>query len=88
MDIKTEDSTSMSMITMSGIADLKRLRREILFGADNFTMYDENNSNAIWYENDAGLKSRCVSVDGHKHVKKLEPAYIDTFCKVIIGGKV
>lgn len=73
---------------MNGIADLKRLRREILFGADNFTMYDENNSNAIWYDNDAGLKNRCVSVDGYKHVKKLEPTYIDTFCKVIIGGKV
>lgn len=86
--VKEDSEEGDEANTISGIADLKRLRREILFGADNFTMYDENNSNAIWYENDAGLKSRCVSVDGHKHVKKLEPAYIDTFCKVIIGGKV
>lgn len=86
--VKEEPEDGDEANTISGIADLKRLRREILFGADNFTMYDENNSNAIWYENDAGLKSRCVSVDGYKHVKKLEPTYIDTFCKVIIGGKV
>jgi uncharacterized protein YqgQ len=86
--VKEENDDGEEPDSIEGLPELQKLREQILLGASSFTMYDYNGVNNVWYENDIGLKSRCASVDGYKHVRKLEPNYIDTFCKSIIGGKV
>lgn len=86
--VKEENDDGEEPASIEGLPELQKLREQILLGASSFTMYDYNGVNSVWYEKDIGLKSRCASVDGYKHVRKLEPNYIDTFCKSIIGGKV
>lgn len=86
--VKSEQDDGEENTNVETLPESKKLREQILLGRNNFTMYDTNDANKIWYEKDEGLKGRCVTVDGFTHIRKLEPNYIDIFCKTIIGGKI